>query len=40
MRFGASLGFGIIFTTAILVVVMPAFYTIHLHLLSGRPSTA
>ncbi|MDE0394711.1 MAG: hypothetical protein OYK82_08035 [Gammaproteobacteria bacterium] len=40
MRFGASLGFETLFTTAILVVVVPALYTIHLHLLSGRPSAA
>ena len=40
MRFGASLGFRILFTTAILVVVVPALYTIRLHLLSGRPSAA
>ena len=33
-RFGAPLGFGVLFTTAILEVVVPAFYTIHLHLLS------
>ena len=38
--FGASLGFGILFTTAILMVVVPALYTIHLRLLSGRVRTA
>ena len=39
MPFGASLGFGILFTTAILMVVVPALYTIHLHLLSRRTGT-
>jgi len=38
--FAASLGFGIAFTTAILMMVVPALYTIHLHMLSLRSSAS
>ena len=34
--FAASLGCGILFVTAILMVVVPALYTIHLHLIASR----
>ena len=38
--FAASLGFGIAFTTAILMLVVPALYTIHLYMLSLRSSAS
>ncbi|MYD13503.1 MAG: hypothetical protein F4X00_07770, partial [Gemmatimonadetes bacterium] len=39
--FAASLGCGIVFTTAILMMVVPALCALHLHLTpSRRPSTA
>ena len=36
--FAASLGFGILFTTAILMVLVPALYTIHLRAISRARS--
>ncbi|MXZ12281.1 MAG: efflux RND transporter permease subunit [Gemmatimonadetes bacterium] len=37
--FAASLGFGILITTAILMMIVPALYAIHLHLISLRSNT-
>ena len=37
--FAASLGFGILFTTAIVMMVVPALYTIHLYLIASRGSS-
>ncbi|MYC15770.1 MAG: efflux RND transporter permease subunit [Gemmatimonadetes bacterium] len=37
--FAASLGFGILITTAILMMIVPALYTIHLRLISLRSNT-
>ena len=36
VHFAASLGFGILITTAILMMLIPALYTIHLRLISPR----
>ncbi len=36
--FAASLGFGILFTTAILMLVVPALSSVHLRLIRSRPS--
>ena len=38
--FAASLGFGILITTAILMMIVPALYAIHLHLISLRSNTS
>ena len=38
--FAASLGFGILITTTILMMVVPALYAIHLHLISLRSNTS
>ena len=38
--FAASLGFGILFTTAIVMMVVPALSTIHLRLIASRDSVA
>ena len=37
--FAASLGFGILITTAILMMVVPALSTIHLRLIASRGSS-
>ena len=37
--FAASLGFGILFTTAIVMMVVPALYAIHLYLIASRGSS-